>query len=267
MAETGAGVIAYKSGGSTNPEILIVRESKFLVDILPNANKNTVASLQAITDKNAELEAEFTKRIDTIKASLPKGMLHNIHYNTPTQPSVHYRIPANKLGLPKGGKEKKDRGDLIKTAMREFKEEIGIVLDKKKFNQFISIRDGTDIYKFFLYELSLEEITAIESAIEMKKSTHYSEVFDVHFERLESILTKDLNVKSNNALLEFQRQLNLPPTVSAAAPAAVSAVYVPPGKRQGFTPPAKLTGFPPHAKSTGSWRRSTRKKQNRRNRK
>jgi hypothetical protein len=75
---------------------------------------------------------------------------------------------------------------------------------------------------------------------------------------LKSILTKDLNVKSNNALLEFQRQVNPPPIVPAAAPAAVSAVYVPPGKRPGFSPPAK---------STGSWRRSTRKKQSRRNRK
>jgi 8-oxo-dGTP pyrophosphatase MutT (NUDIX family) len=248
MAETGAGVIAYKSGGSTNPEVLIVRESTYLVDALVNATKNTVASLQAINDKNAELEAEFTKRIDTIKASLPEGISHNIHYNTPTQPTVHYRIPANKWGLPKGGKEKKDRGDIIKTAVREFKEEIGIILDKKKFDQNISIRDGTDIYKFFIYELTPEEIVGIESEIEKKKLTHYSEVFDVHFEPLESVLKKSLNAKSNSALLEFQRKINPAAIVPATAASSEGPRYT----------PSKKTGFWGPGKGLSKWQRSTR---------
>jgi len=258
----GAGVIAYKSGGSTNPEVLIVRESTYLVDALMNATKNTVASLQAINDKNAELESEFTKRIDIIKASLPEGISHNIHYNTPTQPTVHYRIPATNFGLPKGGKEKKDRGDLINTAVREFKEEIGVVLDKKKFVQNISIGYGTDIYKFFIYELTPEEIVKIEHQIEIKKSTHYSEVFDIHFETLESILTKSLNAKSNNALLEFQRQVNPAARAAVSAAAAAAAAAAPSIARAAvsaapITVPAAVSATSdPVSGLNGSWKRA-----------
>ena len=110
--------------------------------------------------------------------------------------------PATKWGFPKGGKKEVDT-TVVDTAVREFEEEVGYILEKDKLQPLFKI-ESTQVYG---YECTEEEVASIKKAADTMEKEQRGELFHVDFLAVNSIMRKiennRLNAVTERAFREF----------------------------------------------------------------
>jgi len=227
---TGAGVILYSTDaeGATreNPLVLVGYESSYLIEqTTDEATKSSqftikgspinasTAKLQKITGAQSNIKKLFLERAYKFQEALGE----RVQFDTPVgSVSVKYRIKGtnSKIGIPKGRKDETDI-DTIATVLRECNEEIGFNLNADKLRSARSTMAYD--YIVYFYELELREYNEIKYNIQSRKLEHYSELFDISFKPLNTLLSNavfpTLNGKTKAALRNFKR-IYSPPSPS-----------------------------------------------------
>ena len=224
MSINGAGVILYTTvaEGVTkeNPFVLVGNESKYLIEqTYDKATKSSSVTMNGApaTLKNAQLQKvtegqKNAKKVFLARAlELEKKVGKRVQYNTPVS-SVKYRTKGDIVGIPKGQKDINDN-DLIDTIIRECNEEIGFNLNPEKLRSGASNTITAGDYIIYVYELDSREYNEIKYNIQSRKFEHYSELFDIRFELLDTLLSTvspiRFNSKTKRALEQFKLKYNL----------------------------------------------------------
>jgi hypothetical protein len=183
----GSGIILYyKKDNETF--VLIGKETKYLSDYL------TDLSLNAINDKINLDQAKhiFSERAKQLSITdvLNDNILRNVTYDTPLFENNCWNtnmriIPIEDFnyGIPKGGKKDNDDNP-IKTALREFKEEIANIELNEELLKFITIERG---YHFYSYEIDKENVIKIKKKIKKYIIKHFGELQEIQFMELKKI--------------------------------------------------------------------------------
>ena len=124
-----------------------------------------------------------TEYMKAVKERLPKGNNRFVFRSRNTEYSI--QVPDGRYGFPKGGSNSYlDGGNIKKTALREFEEEVGYTIRDNENIVYHGDQFGIHVYT---YKVSLEQRRKIETAIQVQTEARYGELFNVVFRSAESI--------------------------------------------------------------------------------
>ena len=183
----GSGIILYyKKDNETF--VLVGKETKYLSDYLLDLSLNIIND-KIHMDQAKHIFSERAKQL-SITDVLNDHILRNVTYDTPVFENNCWNtnmriIPIEDFnyGIPKGGKKDNDDNP-IKTALREFKEEIANIELNEELLKFITIERG---YHFYSYEIDKENVIKIKKKIKKYIIKHFGELQDIQFMELKKI--------------------------------------------------------------------------------
>lgn len=183
----GSGIILYyKKDNETF--VLVGKETKYLSDYLLDLSLNIIND-KIHLDQAKHIFSERAKELSIIDI-LNDKIIRNVTYDTPVFENNCWNtnmriIPIEDFnyGIPKGGKKDNDDNP-IKTALREFKEEIANIELNEELLKFITIERG---YHFYSYEIDKENVIKIKKKIKKYIIKHFGELQDIQFMELKKI--------------------------------------------------------------------------------
>lgn len=208
------------------PIFFIGKESHFLSDLIGREEARSIE--QYAFEKPVSFDMMKRHFTDVARTQSEK-LGFRVQYDTPHQDPVtriaktHLRyLPKSgvKYGIVKGGMELVDKGDTLKTALREFNEEcMNIPLKPTAFQKAKSHvpANETSLKGRDLYFLDITSVLhLLESTRVGRQSDHYGELFDSSMKTYEEVckLRNKLNSPSRYAIEVFMRDMKVPPCVS-----------------------------------------------------
>jgi hypothetical protein len=216
-----AAVVVYALQGN-KPIFFLGKESHFLSDFL---GKDTTRALeQHAFEKPVSFET-MKRHFTSVAQTQSEKLGFRVQYDTPHQDPVthiaktHLRyLPTSgvKYGVVKGGMELVDKGDTVKTALREFNEECMNIPIKPNAFQKAKTHfpanetplKGRDL--FFLNVTSM--LPLLETTRMGRQADHYGELFDSEMKPYEDVckVRNKLNYPSRYAIEVFMREMKVP---------------------------------------------------------
>jgi len=202
-AVAGAGIVVTTTRHGT-VAALIGKESIHLVDIFPHgsAERAYIRSLERFAGSYADSRAHFEANAKELSRRHGRRVQFSQLTGSDTTGwrTIYHVLPSpSKIvtGIPKGHADPGETS--LKTARREFTEEIGFSLKDIPDTEFVEL-GKIDGYPMFHLNVSNAIRSEIETAIAKNEKDHYSELFDCRFVVLGRALETPLNKKSRSAL-------------------------------------------------------------------
>ena len=208
-----AGIIIYYTDGS-NTFILVGKTGFWLSD--DKAKKEKIKELEMTKDypdyhflsTAYNLSVEYGKKIHFT------DILFDEKEDCYRTNFVILKYGKSKVTIPKGSHEQNDE-NLINTAVRETFEETGFHIQRQNELKDISLINDKD--KYYVYKLTKEEKTLVNTIIEERNQGYFGELFDLQFLNISNDKI-DFNPFTLKAMERFQKYIGTKSLKASATP-------------------------------------------------
>lgn len=266
-----AGIVTYLFDGR-DVRFLIGEESVYLIEkdkVFPSNLQDALKKLWEKTDQKLLYEKELPASSGQIVLSLqrfPMGLPYNQQTDERTRRckelslilgtdvrgsgiiaspresynSFRFFVNGGRKSPMKGNQETKDNKNLINTALREWREEIGFATDsitesKLATAQNASIKGANgDPYKFWFVKIESSEANQIRSAYQQQiEKQKQSELFNLNFLTLSQIAVSPRNIIMDNLFPTLKSIEASFGSIESPPSRPPSPAYIPPHRRGG----------------------------------